>query len=144
MASIAKYNLWQEGALNGGAIDWDTDLIKVMLVTASYTPAPTTDEFISDADANEVTGSNYTAGGDTVDNISVVESAGTVTVDGDDVAWLQHATGFADARYAIIYYDTTVNTTSPVVGYIDFTADKGNVNGDLTIEWAATGIFTQS
>lgn len=145
MASIVKYNKWQEQALNGsGPIDWDTDTIKVMLVTSAYTPAPTTDNFINDVSANEVSGTNYTAGGETIGSISIVESAGVSTVDGADVVWLQNAAGFSNARYAVIYKDTGTPTTSPLVGYIDLTTDKSNVNGDLTIQWGAQGIFTQS
>lgn len=144
MASIAKYNKWQEQALNGtGAIDWDTDTIKVMLVNSTYTPSPTTDNFLNDVDANEITGTGYTAGGETIASISVVESAGVSTIDGADVSWLQNAGGFTNARYGIIYKDTGVNTTSPLVGYIDLTTDKSNVNGDLTIQWGVSGIFTQ-
>lgn len=145
MASITKYNKWQEQALNGtGAIDWDTDTIKVMLVNSTYTPAPTTDNFIDDIDTDEVTGTNYTAGGETIETISVTESTGVTTVDGDDVTWLQSGSGFANARYAVIYKDTGTPATSPVVGYIDLVTDKSNVNGDLTIQWGASGIFTQS
>jgi len=145
MATPIKYDLWQTQALNGsGAIDWDTDTIKVMLVTSAYTPAPATDSFIADANANEVSGANYTAGGDIIASVTVTEAAGVTTVDGDDVAWLQNAGGFTDARYAIIYKDTGTAGTSPLVSYLDFAADKGNVNGDLSIAWAATGIFTQS
>ena len=86
MATINKYNKWQELQLNGTAvIDWDTDTMKVMLVTSSYTPSATTHDYISDADANEVSGTNYTAGGATIGSITVVESAGTSTIDG--TAW---------------------------------------------------------
>lgn len=145
MASIQKYNKWQEQALNGsGPIDWDTDTIKVMLVSSAYTPAPTTDSFINDVNANEVSGTNYTAGGETIAGISVVESGGISTINGNDVQWLQAAGGFSNARYGIIYKDTGTPATSPLVGYIDLTTDKSNVNGDLTIQWGASGIFTQS
>lgn len=145
MATITKYNKWQEQALNGaGNIDWDTDNIKVMLVNSTYTPSAAADNFINDADANEISGTNYTAGGDVITNITVTESAGTTTVNGDNVAWLQSATGFSNARYAIIYKDTGVNTTSPLVGYVDFLIDKSNVVGDLTLQWSISGIFTQA
>ena len=144
MASITKYHSWQELQLNGTAvIDWDTDTIKVALATASYTPSASTHDYFNDI-TNEVSGTNYTAGGDTIDNISVSESGGTTTVDGDDVAWLQSGTGFSDARYAIIYKSTGTAATSPLVGYIDLSTDKGNVSGDLTIQFNASGIFTQA
>jgi len=144
MATITKYNLWQTNQLNGSAvIDWDTDTIKVALASSSYTPNAAVHNFFDDI-TNEITGTNYIAGGGTVTTVAVTESGGVTTVDGDDVTWAQSGGGFTTARYAILYKDTGAAATSPLVGYIDFTTDKGNVNGDLTVQWNAAGIFTQT
>jgi len=146
MASITKYSSWRENAENGVyPINWSAagDTIKVMLVTSAYTPAAATHTTKSDI-TNEVTGTNYTARGEEVTTKSVAESGGTTTVDGDDVTWLQNAGGFTTARYGVLYKDTGTDGTSPLVGYIDFTTDKGNVNGDLTIQWNASGLYTIS
>jgi len=144
MATIVKYDNWQKGALDGSAaIDWDTDTIKVMLVSSSYTPsvAHTTQANIT----NEVSGTNYTADGETIASVAVTEASGVAKVDGADVTWSQNAGGFTTARYAIIYkYVDATDTNNDLVGYIDFTSDKGNVNGDLTLQWNAGGIFTQT
>lgn len=144
MATIVKYQSWQVNTLDGTAvIDWDTDTIKVALATSTYTPSASTHDFFNDI-TNEVTGTGYTAGGATVGSIAVTESSGTATVDGADVTWSQDGSGFTDARYAILYKDTGTATTSPLVGYIDLTTDRNNVDGDFTIEWSASGIFTQA
>ena len=141
MATFTFYNLWKEAQLDGNLtdspIDLDGDTIKLALVNSTYTPAQTHDYF-TDASANEVSGTNYTAGGEVV-TVTVTESGGTVTVDGSDVTWTQNAGGFSNARYAILYKDAV---TDPMIGYIDFTSDKGNVQGDLTVQWNASGIFT--
>lgn len=142
MVDIVKFNLGTRNQFNGNAVvDWDTDIIKVALVTNTYVPNAATHEFFSSI-TNEVTGTNYTAGGATIGSVTVNEAAGVTTVDGADVSWAQSAGGFADARYAIIYKDTGVAATSPLFGYIDFVSDKGNVPGDLTIQWNVDGIFT--
>ncbi len=144
MAVGTKYNKWQLNQLNGTRpIDWDTDTIKVMLVTSLYTPSATTHANKSDI-TNEVTGTNYTAGGNTLSVASVTEAAGVTKVDFADTSWLQSGAGFTNARYAIFYKDTGVATTSPVAFYYDFTADKGNVAGDLTLQLAAGGLFTST
>lgn len=144
MATIVKYQSWQVNTLDGTAvIDWDTDTIKVALATSTYTPSASTHDFFNDI-TNEVTGTGYTAGGATVGSIAVTESSGTATVDGADVTWSQDGSGFTDARYAILYKDTATASTSPLVGYIDLTTDRNNVDGDFTIEWSASGIFTQA
>lgn len=142
MASISKFNLFLLNQFNGTAvIDFDTDVVKVALATVAYVPNAATHDFFDDV-TNEVVGGGYTAGGATVANPTLAEAAGVVTFDGDDVTWLQNAGGFEDARIAIIYKDTGVASTSPLVGYIDLISDKGNVNGDLTIAWNVDGIFT--
>ena len=143
MASIVKYHKWLLNQKNGTApIDWDTDTIKVALLTSAYTPDVATHDFFDDVSANEVAGDGYVAGGATIANITVIEAAGVTIVDGDDVTFLQQALGFTDARYAVIYKDSGAAASSPLMGYIDFLADKGNVAGDLTIQWNVNGIFT--
>jgi len=144
MATITKYNLFLKGMFNGdtnAVIDFDTDTIKVALATSAYTPSATTHDFFNDI-TNEVTGTNYTAGGAEITSKTLTESSGTVTFDGADVTWSQSGSGFSNARYAIIYKSTGTSSTSRLIGYIDMTSDKGNVAGDFTISWAGTGVFT--
>ena len=69
-------------------------------------------------------------------------SAGTVTFDAADATWPQSAAGFSNARKAILYKDTGTASTSPLIAYADFGADKGNVTGDLTLQMDAAGIIT--
>jgi hypothetical protein len=60
-STITAYDhLWK--LLLTGAVDLDTDTLKLALVTSSYTPSTTHDEW-ADVSANEVaTGSGYTTG----------------------------------------------------------------------------------
>ena len=48
-----------------GSIDFDTDTFRVLLMTATYTENKDTHDFRDDV-TNEVTGTGYTAGGNTV------------------------------------------------------------------------------
>lgn len=147
MATFTFFNKWKEaqldGDISGSPIDFTTDTIKLLLVTASRAPVAATDDLADDLvlGSNEVSGTNYTARGDTI-AMTVTETTGTVTVDGADNTWAQNAGGFTDARYAVLYKDSAVDSTSPLIGFIDFLADKGNVSGDLTVQWNALGIFT--
>lgn len=142
MATLAKYNKFLLNQNNGVApIDFDSDAVKVAIATASYVPSATTHDFFDDV-TNEVTGTNYTAGGTAIANKTVSEAAGVVTFDGDDVTWTAHASGFSNGRYGIVYKSTGTASNSTLFGYIDFVTDKGNVGGDLTIQWNASGIAT--
>jgi hypothetical protein len=143
-----QYDKYQESLMNQvSAIDHDNagDTIKVALVTSSYTPSRATHDFWDDVSTNEVSGTNYTAGGNEVASKTVTTAANVTTWDAADPAtWSQSGTGFSNARYAILYKDTGTPSTSPLVAYHDFGSDKGNVDGDLTVQLDSAGIATIS
>ena len=119
------------------ALDLDSDTLKVMLVTSSYTPNFGTHDFKGDV-TNEVSGTNYTAGGATLGSVTLTQSGGTITFDAADTSW--SSATISDARGAVIYDDTL--TDDPLIAYIDFGADYSSSNGTFTIAWNASGIFT--
>lgn len=141
MAVTAKlYGLALKSAFNK-EIDWDTDVIKVMLCTSAYTPDQDTHQYKSSI-TNEVTGTGYTAGGATLATPTINYTAGTNTLvlDAADTAW---SNSTITARYAVIY-DSTPGTdaTRPLIGYVDFGADVATTSGTFTITWDAAGIVT--
>lgn len=122
-------------------IDWDSDTIKVALVTSAYTPNQDTHTYWSDVVANEVTGTNYTAGGVTLTNktINYTSATNKINLDADDVLW---ANSTITARYAVIYDATpSTNATKPLLGYVDFGSNQSSSAGDFKITWNASGIF---
>ena len=115
------------------------DTIKVALAQSGYTPDIDTHDFFDDI-TNEVSGGNYTAGGATLANQAVSQdnTDDEGVFDGDDVEW---AASTITARYAIIYKSTGTASTSPLIAYIDFAADKSSDNGSFKITWDAEGIL---
>lgn len=132
------YNSFKQKLL-AGEIDLDADTIKVMLVTATYTPNQDTHEHKDDI-TNEVTGTGYTAGGATLANKTVTadNTDNEGVFDADDVTW---ASSTITARGAVLYKDTGTASTSPVICYIDFGSDQSSSAGDFTIQWNAEGIL---
>lgn len=126
---------------SNGVFDLDTDTIKVAGATNTYTPNQDTHDFFDDV-TNEVSGTGYTAGGATLGSVTVARSSGTVTFDAADVVWTQNAAGFSNARKFPIYRSTGVASTSRLFSYVTADADVGNVTGDLTLQWSASGIAT--
>lgn len=115
------------------------DVIKCMLCTSTYTPAQDTHDFKDDI-TNEVSGSGYVAGGETVANSAVTTTARVTKFDGDDVQWTSST---ITARYAILYDDTPgSDATRPLLIYVDFGEDKSSENGTFKIAWNASGVFT--
>lgn len=121
-------------------IDYDTDTIKVMLCTSSYAPDQDAHIYKSSV-TNEVTGTGYTAGGVTLASKTITYTGGTntVTLDAADVSW---TTATFTARYAVIYDSTGTDSTSALLGYVDFGADQPVSAGTFTIQWDAAGLLT--
>ena len=134
------YGITFLNALNNSvAIDLDdttADRFKVMLVTSSYTPDFGTHDFKADV-TNEITGTGYSAGGESLTSVTLTQTGGTITWDADDVTW---ASSTLTARGAGVYDDSL--TDGPVVCYIDFGSDKSAASGDFVLSFNASGIFT--
>jgi len=122
-------------------IDWDTDTIKVALLTNAYTPDQDAHNYFDDVSTYEVSGATgYTSSGITLTNKTNTYNAGsnTIVLDADDVTW---SSSTITARYAVVYDATpATNATSPLIGYVDFGSDQSSSNGNFTITWDATGI----
>jgi hypothetical protein len=140
MASVV-YNSFKRDIMNG-AIDMDAAAaLKCMLVTSSYTPDIDAHTKKSDI-TNEVVGAGYTAGGaELTATVTVDNSSDKGIFDASDLTW---GSSTITARGAVIYKDTGLPSTSPLICYVDFGTNKSSTNGDFTIQWASTGIITLS
>ena len=110
-----------------GSIAWLTDNIKAVLVdTATYSVSIDVDEFLSDIPAGErvATSSNF--------------SSKTTTLGVCDAADITFSTVSGDQSEAlVIYKDTGVAATSPLIAYID-TATGLPITpngGDINVAW---------
>lgn len=121
-------------------VDWDSDSIKVALVSSAYTPNQDTHDYWDDVVANEVSGTGYTAGGAALaSKTATYDSANNVVIlDAADSVW---ASSTITARYAVVYDDSgATNAQKALVGYVDFGSDQSSTNGNFTVTWDATGI----
>lgn len=130
-----------------GSHDLDNDTFKCMLVTNATVPTAALATPDS-ADFTEVSGTGYTAGGETL-TITWTEAGGTATFDSSaNPSWTKNASGPTNIYYAIIYNSTHAGTND-AVGFIDMTSDGGTTplslaSGDISITFNASGIFTLS
>lgn len=141
-ASITAYDhLWK--LVLTGQVDLDTDTLKVVLVTSSYTPAtshtiydPGTDD-AADVSYNEAAnGDGYTTGGVALTGATV--AAGTI--DYADPVWNSLTKTF---RYAICYADKTTGggLVKPLLFYILLDTTPANIvssGSNYTIQWNDT------
>lgn len=119
----ALYDKGRQKFLEGG-INWLSDTIKVLLVdTGLYTVNLATHEFLSDIPVASRVGTAQTLAGKT--------STGGVA-DANDVTFNTVTGNSVEAL--VIYKDTGVETTSPLIAYIDtatglpITPNGGNIN----------------
>ena len=121
-------------------IDWDSDTIKVALLSSSYTPNQDTHDYFDDVSSFEVTGTGYTTGGITLaSKTSTYDGTNNVIVlDAADVTW---SSSTITARYAVVYDDSGASAAAKaLIGYVDFGSDQSSTNGNFTITWDSTGI----
>lgn len=97
---------------------------KIALYTSSATLGATTTAYSS---TNEVTGTNYTAGGNTLTAVTPTTSGTTASTDFADTTW---TSATITANGALIYNNTNSNRA---VAVLAFGGDKTATNGDFTI-----------
>lgn len=115
-----------------GEHDLDTDVIKIALYTSSATLGASTTVYST---TNEVVGSGYTAGGNTLTGAAVTLDGTTAIVDFADTSW---TSATITARGALIYNSSK---SDKAIAVLDFGGDKTSTNGTFTINFptAAAG-----
>jgi hypothetical protein len=130
MASLNYNSMMRDEAT--GAIDFDTDSFKVMLVTSTYVENKDTHTKRSDV-TNEVVGTGYTAGGTAVTaTVSAVDTANDrVDITFAQVTW---PASTVTARKAVYYKSRGgAATADELVCVNDFGSDVVTVAGTLTL-----------
>ena len=116
----------------GGDFDFSSgtaETFKIALFTSSATLDATTTAY---ATTNEVTGTGYTAGGNTLTISANPASSGTTAfLDFADTTW---SSATITARGALIYQS---GGTNPAIAVLDFGSDKTSTAGDFTIVFPA-------
>lgn len=102
------------------------DTYKLALFTSSASLDATTTAYST---LNEVTGTGYTAGGNTLTNVNPTSSGTTAFTDFADTTF---SSATITAAGALIYNSTE---SDAAVAVLDFGGDKTSTNGDFTIQF---------
>jgi hypothetical protein len=113
----AKHNF-----LNSGG-----NTFKIPLYTSSASLGAATTAYTT---SNEVSGTNYTAKGNTLTRVDPSTSGTTALTDFADTTW---SSSTITARGAMIFNETVSGDTSVLI--LDFGADKSSSSGDFTIQF---------
>lgn len=123
------------------AIDLDLETHKGALFTNTITPSYSADTAYAVApyNANEVSGTGYTAGGALLTSTTVSESpTGTLMWDMADISWTTST--ITNARFLLTYADALAGNNA-LVG-VNLGADYSTVAGTFLITVAAGGLAT--
>ena len=101
------------------------DTFKIALYTNSASFDASTSAYTT---SNEVSGTGYSAGGNTLTRVDPTTSGTTAFTDFADTTW---SSSTITARGAMIYNDTAAG--NPAVVILDFGSDKTSTNGDFTV-----------
>lgn len=131
-------------------LDTGTDVYKVMLISEQVGGTPTitaADASPDTSDYTEVSGTNYTAGGETI-TVTWTEAAGVSTwqVISGTVTWTQNGAGPTNIKTGLVY-NSTHGGTNDAIAFVDMTADGTTavslVDGDVTLTFEPR-IFTST
>jgi hypothetical protein len=123
-------------------VDIDTDSLKFMLASSSYTPDQDAHQYKSSV-TNEVTGTNWAAGGVALSSVTSAYDSGTNVWKLDAADINVSTVTVTGARYGILYDSSPASdATRPLIGYVDFDGDQAATAGTVAITWNANGIAT--
>ena len=142
MADVIYHNALT--LMGTGAIDFDTDTLKVALLTSSYTPNVDHTQW-TDVSTYEISaGNGYIAGGDTVTStVTDDDTNDQADFDISDPSWTASGGSIGPARYGVLYDDT--HASDVLIYLFDFTTDQtANDGADFTISIDTGGLFTMA
>ncbi|MBF6301152.1 hypothetical protein IU459_26940 [Nocardia amamiensis] len=139
MAATAKWYGLGQRALARKEVDWTTDAIKVLIAGSGYTPDQDAHDYLDDVVSNEISGTNYTAGGVLLTSCAVSYDSATnrCRLTAANAVWTNVT--FTNGRYGIVYNSSpSTNATRPLLGYVDFGANQSPTGINFQITWDAT------
>ena len=130
--------------------DLENDVFKFALVSNTTVPAATTTgphfggTGTTNFATNEVSGTGYTAGGETISANALTLVSNVATWDDDDtnISWTQNGAGPTNIRWGIIYNST--DTNKRCVAFVEMTtgSDISLQAGNISYSFHASGILT--
>lgn len=113
-----------------GAIDFSSDVFKIILMDTGFSFNKDTHETYSDVSGSELaSGNGYTTGGNTLAGVSVTEddTDDRTEITWNNTSWTASGGAIGPTPGAIIYDNT--EATNTIVGYIDFGGEQTQADG---------------
>jgi hypothetical protein len=121
-----------KGALINGTIDLNTDDIRVLLTTSSYSPDIDADTMVSHVD-NECSGSGYARKALSGETVTVNNTDNRADFSANNLTWT--AANFGTPAYAVLYKYNSAATAAALICCVDLTPAVATNGGDYTVKW---------
>lgn len=134
---MATYNKFQDYVeqLNKAVHNWSSHTFKAMLTNTAPNATDTGASAITEISA----GNGYSAGGMTLDTVTLSESSGTAKVTIADEVLTASGGSIGPFRYVVIYNDSATSPADALVCYFDYGSSITLANGEsFTIDFDAT------
>ena len=124
----------------GKAVNLNTDALKWALTTSTYVPNQASDTFWSTPQANEVSGTGYTAGGIAASGVTITNSGGVLTF---TTATADFGVLTVTGIRILVLYDSTPGTaaTDPLIWFWDIGANQSPAGIDFQVQFPSN-VFT--
>lgn len=134
MATYTKFQDYAE-QLNKAVHNWSSHTFKAMLTNSA--PVNTNTVF---ANLTEISaGNGYSAGGMTLDTVTLSETSGTAKVTIADEVLTASGGSIGPFRYVVIYNDTPTSPADPLVAFYDYGSSITLAAGEsFTIDFDGT------
>jgi hypothetical protein len=130
---------WEKMFIDTAGQSMEAETHKEALVQDGYTPDYDLHDFRDDL-TNEVTGTNYTAGGVTVTGTEWTISTGLMTFDMTDTVYSNVT--ISDAMAGVFYFNVGTAGTDQLLLLQDFVTAASATGADFTIQHAGGGVAT--
>lgn len=130
--AAGTFTFYNSGKLNSlnGSIDADTDTLVMVLLGSGYTPDTAAHTAYSDISGSEIGDADYSP--QVISGAAFTESAGTVTLDSDDVSFGTSVS--IEAKYAVAVRRDGASLAAGdlLLGYVDLNTDSGTATVSST------------
>lgn len=142
MGSTGLYANFPSSALGGNSItpfSLLSNAVNLALLGTGYSPSQGSNITWNNINANEMTGSGYTAGGQALTFKALAVSGNVTTFSAANVTWASST--ITNARYAALYQNTGTASTSALIACLDFGSAMSSVSNNFTVNWNASGVL---
>lgn len=134
-----KFNEFKQD-LGNGQHDFGNDTLKLALTNTA--PTATDANFNVTDHPAPAAANGYASGGATLTGVTYTESAGTATLDANDVVFTASGGDIGPVRYAVLYNSSSTSPTNAAIAWFDYGSSITIADTETLTVSPTTTLFT--